>query len=172
MLEKYDEETIEKMINRKFDLPFHNTSEFTFEKLLDDSDGLAKNLGNYMAGFSGPARNIIEKFKFEEEIEKLDAANRLCDIFKKIAAQDIHPNWFDNIGMGYIFEGLVRICCLRVKSRFTKHVNSPKSMTRPVVCAVSCRSRKTPYANKTIKPKCVYMVKSTIPRHAQYAFPT
>jgi len=35
---KYDVETIEKMINRKFGLPFHNTSEFTFQKLLGDAD--------------------------------------------------------------------------------------------------------------------------------------
>lgn len=107
-LKKYDEETIEKMINRKFNLTFHNTSDFTFEKLLGDPDGLAKNLSNYMAGFSGRARSIIEKFKFEEEIEKLDEANRLFDVFKKIAAQDLHPDRFDNIGMGYIFEDLVR----------------------------------------------------------------
>lgn len=107
-LEKFDEETIEKMINRKFNLTFHNISEFTFEKLLGDADGLAKNLSNYMAGFSSRARSIIEKFKFEEEIEKLDEANRLFDVFKKIAAQDLHPDRFDNIGMGYIFEDLVR----------------------------------------------------------------
>lgn len=62
--EKYDEETIEKIINTKFDLTFHNTSEFTFQKLLGDADGLAKNLSNYIAGFSSRARSIIEKLKF------------------------------------------------------------------------------------------------------------
>ncbi|MFK7957149.1 MAG: type I restriction-modification system subunit M N-terminal domain-containing protein [Lysobacterales bacterium] len=33
---KYDAETIEKIINQKFKLTFHNTSEFTFQKLLGD----------------------------------------------------------------------------------------------------------------------------------------
>src|ERR1035441_8462262 len=33
---KHDAETIEKMINRKFKLNFHNTSEFTFAKMLGD----------------------------------------------------------------------------------------------------------------------------------------
>ncbi len=69
---KHDEETIEKLINRKFKLSFHNTSKFTFQKLLGDADGLAKNLNNYIAGFSSRARYILEKFKFEEEIEKLE----------------------------------------------------------------------------------------------------
>jgi len=41
---KYDDETIEKMINHKFNLPFHNTSEFTFQKLLGDPGKLATNL--------------------------------------------------------------------------------------------------------------------------------
>ena len=36
---KYDPETVEKMINRKFKLTFHNTSDFTFQKLLGDSSG-------------------------------------------------------------------------------------------------------------------------------------
>lgn len=105
---KHDKETIEKIINKKFDITFHNTSEFTFQKLLGDADGLAKNLNNYIAGFSSRARNIIEKFKFDEEIEKLDEANRLFDVFKKVAAQDLHPENFKNENMGHLFEDLVR----------------------------------------------------------------
>ena len=104
----YTKEAIEKLIYRKFDLTFFNTSAFTFQKLLGDPDGLAKNLNNYIAGFSSRARHIIEKFKFEEEIEKLEEANRLFEIFKLIAAQDLHPRSLDNIGMGYLFEDLVR----------------------------------------------------------------
>ena len=69
---KYDAETIEKIINQKFKLTFHNTTEFTFENLLGDPDKLAANLTKFIAGFSLRARTILEKFKFEEEIEKLD----------------------------------------------------------------------------------------------------
>ena len=105
---KYDAETIEKMINRKFDLTFHNTSEFTFQKLLGDPDKLPSNLLNFMAGFSSRARKIIEKFKFSEEIEKLDEANRLFEVIKQIAAVDLHPRTIPNIAMGYVFEDLVR----------------------------------------------------------------
>jgi len=41
----YDAETIEKMINRKFKLTFHNTSDFTFQKLLGDPDKLSARSG-------------------------------------------------------------------------------------------------------------------------------
>ena len=105
---KYDAETIEKMINRKFKLTFHNTSEFTFRKLLGDPDKLAANLSNFIAGFSTRARIILEKFKFEEEIETLDEANRLFEVIKEVAAVDLHPDKIPNIAMGYVFEDLVR----------------------------------------------------------------
>ena len=88
----YGAETIEKMINRKYKLTFHNTSEFTIQKLLGDPDKLAANLVSFVAGFSTRARKIIEKFKFEEEIETLDEANRLFEVVKEIAAVDLHPD--------------------------------------------------------------------------------
>ncbi len=105
---KHEAETIEKMVNRKFKLPFHNTSDFTFQKLLGDPDKLAANLINYMAGFSSRARKIIEKFKFEEEIDKLDDANRLFEVVQAVATVDLHPDRISNISMGYLFEDLVR----------------------------------------------------------------
>lgn len=105
---KFDEEAIEKIVNNKFKLNFYNTSEFTFRKLLGDPDKLAANLVNFMAGFSPRARKIILKFKFEEEIEKLDEANRLFEVVKEVAAVDLHPDRIPNIAMGYIFEDLVR----------------------------------------------------------------
>lgn len=105
---KYDAETIEKIINQKFDLTFHNTSEFTFKKLLGDADKLAPNLLKFISGFSTRARKILEKFKFEEEVETLEEANRLYEVVKKVAAVDLHPNTIPNIAMGYVFEDLVR----------------------------------------------------------------
>ena len=63
-------EAIEAAIKHKFKLPFHNTSNLNFSTLLNDPEKLATNLKAYISGFS--SRAIIEKFKFEEEIDKLD----------------------------------------------------------------------------------------------------
>jgi hypothetical protein len=106
--EKKDTETIEKIITHKIKVPFFNISEFTFETLLDDPDKLAANLRNYIAGFSSRARKIIEKFNFDEEIDKLEEANRLFEVVKQVAAVDLHPDKIPNIAMGYVFEDLVR----------------------------------------------------------------
>ena len=105
---KHSVDTIETMVNHKFKLNFHNTSEFTFSNLLGDPEKLAANLVNFIAGFSSRARKIIEKFKFEEEIEKLEDANRLFEVIQQVANVDLHPDTIPNIAMGYLFEDLVR----------------------------------------------------------------
>ena len=104
----WDAEVIEKALNQKFKLAFHNISRLTFATLLDDHDKLATNLKAYINGFSSRARSILEKFKFEEEIERLDEANRLFEIVKAFKDVDLHPERIPNMAMGYIFEDLVR----------------------------------------------------------------
>ena len=87
--------------------PLYNTSSFTFKKLLGDPENIAPNLVSYINGFSPTARAIFEKFKFNEQIEKLDASNRLFTIVKLMADVDLHPDRIDNLQMGYLFEHLV-----------------------------------------------------------------
>jgi type I restriction enzyme M protein len=87
--------------------PLYNTSRYTFVRLLDDADNIAPNLIDYIHGFSDSARSIFEKFKFEDQIEKLDASNRLFTIVKAMAGIDLHPDRIDNLQMGYLFEHLV-----------------------------------------------------------------
>jgi type I restriction enzyme M protein len=101
-------EVIEKIINQKFKLTFHNTSKFTFASLLNDPPNIAANLVNYMAGYSNKARKILNHFSFEDEIKRLDDSNRLYEIIKALANIDLHPNRIPNTAMGYIFEDLVR----------------------------------------------------------------
>ncbi|UJX43793.1 class I SAM-dependent DNA methyltransferase [Xanthobacter sp. YC-JY1] len=87
--------------------PLYNTSPYTFQKLLGDSENIAPNLVAYINGFSDTARRIFEKFKFGDQIEKLDSSNRLYAIVQAMASIDLHPNRIDNIDMGYLFEHLV-----------------------------------------------------------------
>ena len=87
--------------------PFYNTSPYTFARLLDDAENIAPNLVSYINGFSQTARNIFERFKFADQIEKLDASNRLFTVVKAMADIDLHPDRIDNLQMGYLFEHLV-----------------------------------------------------------------
>ena len=87
--------------------PLYNTSPYTFVRLLGDAENIAPNLVSYINGFSPTARQIFERFKFAEQIEKLDASNRLFAVVKAMAEIDLHPDRIDNLQMGYLFEHLV-----------------------------------------------------------------
>jgi len=102
------EKALAKTASKDRDQPLYNISRFTFQKLLGDPDGLAKNLTAYIKGFSPKVREIFEKFEFEAEIEKLDGANHLFEIIKEFSTIDLHPERVSNIQMGYVFENLIR----------------------------------------------------------------
>ena len=60
----------------------YNVSGFNLTRLLDDADHIAANLSLYIQGFSPKARDIFDKFEFDNEINKLDESNRLFQILK------------------------------------------------------------------------------------------
>ena len=107
--ENIDETMRETMLNMASGNNFHNTSPFTFERLLDDPDNIAANLNNMINGFSFDARDIfIDRFNLPEQIVRLDRDNLLYLIVSRFAQADLHPDRVSNLQMGYIFEELIR----------------------------------------------------------------
>ncbi len=98
----------EEILNRASKVGFHNVSKFDFEKLKGDPNHLAHNLTAYIKGFSANARDVIERFKFAEQIAKLDESNLLFQVLSKFAEVDLHPSTVPNHVMGSIFEELIR----------------------------------------------------------------
>jgi type I restriction enzyme M protein len=90
------------------ELQFFNTSPLTFTKLLDDPDRIADALSLYIGGFSAAAKDIIDKFDFAIQIERLRRANVLYQVIGKFAEVDLHPEAVSNIEMGYLYEELIR----------------------------------------------------------------
>ncbi len=104
-------DAMERMLSRAADptrkQPLFNTSPFTFQRLLGDSENIAPNLVAFINGFSKTARDIFDRFNFNDQIEKLDSSNRLFAIIKAMADINLHPDRVDNLQMGYLFEHLV-----------------------------------------------------------------
>jgi len=98
----------EEILNRASKVGFHNISRFDFQKLKGDPNHLAQNLTAYIKGFSSNARDVIERFKFSEQIAKLDESNLLFQVLSKFAEVDLHPTTVPNHVMGSIFEELIR----------------------------------------------------------------
>jgi type I restriction enzyme M protein len=98
----------EEALKRVARQPFYNTSRFDFERLKGAPNDVAANLRNYINGFSGAARDILERFRFDQQIAKLDEANLLYLVVRRFAEIDLHPERVPNEMMGSIFEELIR----------------------------------------------------------------
>ena len=101
-------ENMEPVLQAVAGQQFYNTSPLTFTKLLDDPDSIADSLQLYIGGFSETARDVIDKFDFGIQIERLRRANLLYKVIGKFADIDLHPDAVSNIEMGYLYEELIR----------------------------------------------------------------
>lgn len=95
-------------LNKKAGFNFHNRSQFDFDKLIADPNNVAANLRNFINGFSTSAREIIEYFNFDDQIDRMDDPK--ADILFRVvkAFQEIDLSEDDPMIMGYIFEDLIR----------------------------------------------------------------
>lgn len=108
------EKALTEVADANREQPLYNTSGFDLQKLLADPDHIAANLVKYLQGFSAKAKDIFDKFEFENEIEKLDSSNRLYAVISQFQKDlkengiNLSPTHISNLQMGYIFEELVR----------------------------------------------------------------
>ena len=94
--------------NHNMNLQFYNVSDFTWKKLLDDSENIKSNFEEYLNGFSNNVKEIIGKFKFKDEIAQLDKKDKLYAVLSKMYEVDLHINSVSNNKMGYIYEEMLR----------------------------------------------------------------
>ena len=103
---------------------FYNTSAFTMSDLraVGSAQQLRADFEAYLDGFSPNVQDIIDNFKFRNQIPTLSDADALGGLIEKFTSPDInlspepvladdgsirHPG-LDNHGMGTVFEELVR----------------------------------------------------------------
>ncbi|QYB16313.1 type I restriction-modification system subunit M [Schaalia turicensis] len=94
-------------VRNQLELEFYNTTAWTLPTLLGDSDGLAKNLIQYISGFSKNI-DVFARFKFEDQIRTMDEKNLLYIVVEKFTKVDLHPDHVTNAEMGDMYEYLIR----------------------------------------------------------------
>ncbi|MET7934540.1 class I SAM-dependent DNA methyltransferase [Streptomyces sp. NPDC005322] len=87
---------------------FYNKSDLTLRKIAADPQNAAKNLQIYVGAFSDNAREVLDKYEFNQQVRKLDGANLLYRVIGSFTGLDLHPDVVPNHNMGYIFEELIR----------------------------------------------------------------
>jgi type I restriction enzyme M protein len=104
---------------------FYNISPWTLQKLYDTATNsqqiLQANFEDYLNGFSPNVKEIIEKFNLKNQIRHLANKDVLLDVLEKFTTPNINLTPFEkldsdgrklpplsNLGMGYVFEELIR----------------------------------------------------------------
>jgi len=114
VLEKYEEleergvENVGPALERVSGQNVYNTSEYTFEKLCEEPEQLDSNLRYYINSFDRDTQEVLEKFDFGHQIDRLEDADLLYQIVRKFREIELHPDEVPNEEMGYIYEELIR----------------------------------------------------------------
>lgn len=104
---------------------FYNTSEWTLQRLYDTATNsqqiLQANFEDYLNGFSPNVKEIIDKFKLKSQIRHMASKDVLLNVLEKFTSPHINLTPFEkedpdgrklpplsNLGMGYVFEELIR----------------------------------------------------------------
>lgn len=104
---------------------FYNTSEWTLQRLYDTATNsqqiLLANFEDYLNGFSPNVKEIIDKFKLKSQIRHMADKDVLLDVLEKFTSPYINLTPLEkedpdgrklpplsNLGMGYVFEELIR----------------------------------------------------------------
>jgi len=87
---------------------FYNTSPLDLRRLLDDPNRIADNLLAYITHFSPAARDVLDKFDFRTQVDRLDRADLLYLVVSRFCEIDLHPEVVSNLEMGYLYEELIR----------------------------------------------------------------
>lgn len=104
---------------------FYNTSPWTLKKLRQTATNnqqlLEANFSDYLLGFSPNVKEIVNKFKLKSQIVHMANKDVLLDVLEKFTSPYINLTPFDkldpegrklpplsNLGMGYVFEELIR----------------------------------------------------------------
>lgn len=98
------------LLKKTAGVDFYNTSKYTFSSLLADPENIEANFRDYINGFSENVRQIVAKFKFDNEITMMADKKILYAVIQEYnkPEADLHPDKISNLEMGYIFEEIIR----------------------------------------------------------------
>lgn len=121
---KNEADDLESAMGLAIDLPFYNISQFTLRDLKNETSAqnLKKNFKDYLDGFSPNVRDILNKFKFYNQLDTMTEAGILGSVIEKFVSSEINLSPYpvlnsnneviqpglDNHTMGVLFEELIR----------------------------------------------------------------
>ena len=101
----------DEFITTYIDKPFYNISEFIcLEDVMSEPQFIKSHFLDYIKGFSKNIKNILNSFKFLDEVNELNKKDILFNVvdnfYRKKDVFDPHNS--DDLAMGNMFEGIIR----------------------------------------------------------------
>lgn len=89
---------------------FYNTSHYTFDTLLSDSEHIEENFRAYLNGFSENVQDVLTNFEMDRHITKLGKSGKLFHVIQEFntAKGYMGADTITSTDMGYVFEDLVK----------------------------------------------------------------
>ena len=104
---------------------FYNTSAWTLQRIFNNATNnqqiLLANVEDYLNGYSANVKEIIDKFKLKSQVRHMASKDVLLNVLEKFTSPYINLTPFEkldpegrklpplsNLGMGYVFEELIR----------------------------------------------------------------
>ncbi|WP_341959894.1 type I restriction-modification system subunit M [Planococcus maritimus] len=109
--EKYSNFAVkEGFLQRASGYIFYNTSKYTFESLLADSEHIEDNFRAYLNGFSENVQDVLINFEMDNHITKLAKNGKLFHVIQEFnsAKGYMGADKITSTDMGYVFEDLVK----------------------------------------------------------------
>ncbi len=149
-VESLPDKAKDAVLNKAAGFRFHNRSPFDFAKLVADPEHIAANLRSFINGFSVEAREILEYFSFEAQIDRMDdpKADLLFQVVKTFAGIDLAD--MDSMEMGYVFEELIRKFAELSNETAGEHF-TPREVIRLMVDLLFITDRTTLTVEGTVK---------------------
>jgi type I restriction enzyme M protein len=102
-----DVQNKQRLLEAAAKLPFYNTSKQDFTTIASDAPSVAKNLRDYVNGFSPNVRQVLSRFDLDNQITRLAGSKLLYRVVGRFAEmRDLEK--LSNHDMGYVFEHLIR----------------------------------------------------------------
>jgi type I restriction enzyme M protein len=137
-------------------LDFYNVSPFDFKTLLDNPSQIAANFQKYLDGFSANIQEIIAKFDFEKQLERLEGGNILYEMIKRLGKVNLSLEVVDSHEMGTIFENLLRRFSEQSNETAGEHYTPRDVVTllAELIVAPDKAELKRPYVAKRVYDPC------------------
>lgn len=135
--------TSDKYLTAYKELNFYNKSRFDLKILLDDKEHIRENFKVYLESFSGEVRDIIKKFDFYTQLDRLKGTGLLYLVTQCFAAFDLHPDKVSNTQMGLVFEELIRKFAESSNETAGEHF-TPREVIKLMVNLLFLEKNKTP----------------------------